>query len=107
MPIDLQQIIEVAASAAANETLADFQYHNIDAWGPLTEEGVEVRTFPDDVVRALGRTTKEVLDELAASDPLTGRVHESFMGFLPKANRYADHFDRRLLEMRSMALGEA
>ena len=107
LPNDLQQIVEVAASAAANETLADFQYHNIDAWRPLIEEeGVEVRTFPDDVVRALGRTTKEVLDELAASDPLTGRVHESFMGFLTRANRYADHFDRRLLEMRSMALGE-
>jgi TRAP-type mannitol/chloroaromatic compound transport system substrate-binding protein len=108
LPADIRQIVEVAASATANETLADFQYHNIQALPSLVEEhGVEVRTFPDDVVRALGRTTKAVLDELAASDPLTGRVHESFIAFLTRANRYNQLFDRRLLEMRALALGEA
>ena len=108
LPSDLQQIIEVAASATANETLADFHYHNIETLPTLVEEhGVELRTFSDDIVRALGRTTKEVLDELAASDPLTGRVHDSFMAFLTKADRYAERFDRRLLEMRALALGEA
>ena len=105
LPADLRKIVEVAAQAAAHQTLADFTFHNIVTFGPLlAEEGVEVRTFPVDVVEALGRTTREVLAELAASDPLTGRVHESFSVFLAEADRYGRHFDQRMLEMRSIAL---
>jgi TRAP-type mannitol/chloroaromatic compound transport system substrate-binding protein len=105
LPKDLQKIIEVAASAAAHRTLADFTFHNIVSFEPLlAEPGIELRTFPDDIVRALGRTTKKVLDEMAADDPLTGKVHRSFSGFLAQANRYGRHFDQRMLEMRGLAL---
>jgi len=105
LPKDLQTILRVAAAAAAHETLADFTYHNIVSLEPLlAEEGVEVRTWPDDIVRALGATTREVLAELAASDELTGRVHASFSDFLVQANRYGQQFDQRLLEMRGIAL---
>jgi TRAP-type mannitol/chloroaromatic compound transport system substrate-binding protein len=105
LPQDLQKVIEVAAAAAAHRTLADFTFHNIVTFDPLmAEEGIELRTFPDDVVRALGRTTTEVLDEMAASDPLTGRVHRSFNDFLAQANHYGQRFDQRMLEMRGLAL---
>ena len=106
LPADLQKIIEVAARATAHETLADFTYHNIVSLDPLlAEEGVELHTFSDEIVRALGAATWEVLAELAATDPLTERVHDSFMTFLGQANRYSQQFDQRLLEMRTIALG--
>jgi TRAP-type mannitol/chloroaromatic compound transport system substrate-binding protein len=102
---DLRKIIEVAAAAAAHRTLADFTFHNIVTLEPLLQEqGVEIGTFPDDVVRALGKTTREVLDELAAGDELTGRVHASFERFLVQADRYGQLFDKRMLEMRGLAL---
>lgn len=102
---DLQAIIEAAASATANETYADFVYHNIDAFGPLVQENdVEVRTFSDEIVAALGKATMEVFEEIAATDPLTGRVHESFMAFLKKADDYSMKFDARMLAMRHMVL---
>jgi TRAP-type mannitol/chloroaromatic compound transport system substrate-binding protein len=105
LPGDLQKIIEIAAAASAHRTLADFTFHNIATFDPLlAEEGVELHTFPDDVVRALGRTTREVLEEIAATDPLTGKVHRSFSDFLSKADRYNRHFDQRMLEMRGLAL---
>jgi TRAP-type mannitol/chloroaromatic compound transport system substrate-binding protein len=105
LPPDLQAIVEGAASAAANETYADFVYHNVDAFGPLlAENGVQLRTWPDDVVKALGKTTFEVLDELSKTDELTGRIHASFMSFLRKADPYAMKFDARMLEMRHMVL---
>jgi len=103
LPADLKKIVEVAARAAAHETLADFTYHNITTFGPLlAEEGVELRTFPDEITRALGEKTKEVLAELAATDALTGRVHASFRDFLGQAHRYNRHFDERLLAMRAL-----
>lgn len=105
LPDDLKAIVRVAASAAAHETLADFTYHNVVAFEPLLrEEGVELRQFSDAIVEALGRTTKEVLEELAATDELTARVHRSFSDFLARAARYGRHFDQRLLAMRGLAL---
>ncbi len=102
---DLQAIIDAAASATANETYADFVYHNIDAFGPLVaENGVEVRTFSDEIVAALGKATMEVFAEISATDPLTGRVHQSFMDFLRKADDYAMKFDARMLAMRHAVL---
>lgn len=103
LPADLQKIVEVAASAAAHRTLADFTWHNIVSLEPLlAEEDVELRTFSDEIVQALGAKTKEVLDELAAEDELTGRVHRSFGEFLRQATSYNRHFDQRLLEMRQI-----
>ncbi len=102
---DLQLIIEVAASATANETYADFVYHNIDAFGPLVEENeVEVRKFPDDVVAALGQATRESLEELAATDEMTQKIYASFMDFLMKSDAYALDFDLPILQMRHQAL---
>jgi TRAP-type mannitol/chloroaromatic compound transport system substrate-binding protein len=103
LPADLQAVLRVAAAAAAHRTLADFTYHNIVSFEPLlAEEGVELHTFSDEIVQALGEKTREVLDELAASDPLTGRVHASFSDFLRQAERYNRVFDRKMLEMRSL-----
>lgn len=102
---DLQAIVETAAAAIAQETYADFVYHNVDAFGPLlAEEGVALRTFSDEIVAALGKATLEVFAELAASDPLTAKVHDSFMTFLRKADQYAMQFDARLLAMRHAVL---
>lgn len=101
---DLQKIIEVAASAAASETLADFNYHNITSLDPLLDEHeVELRHFPDDVIKALGATTKEVLAELSGENELIGRVHASFIDYLGKARRYSNEFEQRLYAMRALA----
>jgi TRAP-type mannitol/chloroaromatic compound transport system substrate-binding protein len=105
LPPDLQAIVEAAASASANETYADFVYHNVEAFGPLVAESqVEVRTFADEIVEALGKATLEVFADLAATDPLTARVHDSFISFLRKADAYAMQFDARLLVMRHAVL---
>jgi TRAP-type mannitol/chloroaromatic compound transport system substrate-binding protein len=70
----------------------------------VKENGVEVRTFPDEIVAALGKATMEVFADIAATDELTGRVHRSFMDFLVKADEYAMRFDARMLAMRHAVL---
>lgn len=104
LPADLKAIVEAAASAAANETLADFVYHNIESFGPLLAEGVELRTFPDPVVEAMGEATFAIFEEMAAKDPTTRKVHDSFLAFLRKSVAYADKFDAPLLAMRRMVV---
>jgi TRAP-type mannitol/chloroaromatic compound transport system substrate-binding protein len=102
---DLQAIIEAAASAAASETFADFTYHNIESYAPLiNENGVEVRTLADPIVKALGEAWRAVQEEMAAKDPMTRRVVDSFQAFLKKAQPYAQTFDGRMLAMREIVL---
>lgn len=102
---DLQAIIEAAVSAAAAETYADFVYHNIESYQPLlAENGVQVRTFSDEIVKAMGTASMAMYEELAASDPMTKKVHESFMTFLRKAQAYGDIFDGQTLAMRKLVL---
>ncbi len=104
LPADLQAIVETAAAAIATETTADFTYNNIVSYGPLLEDGVELRYWPDDVVAALGRTTRDVMADLAATNPVTAKVAESLDAYLIQANRYAQDFDERFFRMRAQAL---
>lgn len=104
LPADLQRIVEVAAAAIAMETIADFAFNNIVSYAPLLAEGVELRTWPDDVVEALGRTTKAVMADLAATDDLTAEIATSLDAYLAQANRYAQDFDQRFFAMRAQAL---
>ncbi len=103
---DLQQIVRFAAMASATESLADFTFHNAESLRPLlAEEGVELRTWSDEVSAALAEQSEIVLEELAATSDLAGEVHASFMEYRQKAAEFARVSDQRMLEMRSQALG--
>jgi TRAP-type mannitol/chloroaromatic compound transport system substrate-binding protein len=103
---DLQEAVRTAAWATSLETLADFTFNNVQAFEAMLEEhDVKVRRFPPAVVDRLGAETLAVLEEIAASDPLTGRVHESYMEFWRKARTYAPHGEQGILEMRTQAFG--
>jgi TRAP-type mannitol/chloroaromatic compound transport system substrate-binding protein len=81
LPEDLQRIVEVACQAANMDMLSEFTARNGEALEQLRNEGVEVRPFPEDVLQELARISREVLDEIAAGDELSGRIYESFQAY--------------------------
>ena len=96
-----------APRRARMEYHADYAFHNVVTLQPLVEEhGLELRLFPDDVVEALGRTSREVLAELGERTPLTRKIHGSYTAFLERANVYSQWFDLPMLRMRAAALGQ-
>jgi len=104
LPSDLRAIVSAAASSLANETLADFTFHNTQSLPPLLKEhGVELKQFPDDVVVDLGRLTREVLEELGQEDGLAARIHRSYLEFLEISRNYSGHFDEAMLRQRHLA----
>lgn len=106
LPDDLKEIVRRAAMASATESLADFTYNNVVSWKPLIEEhGVEVRQFPDEVVKALARESEAVLKEVASRSPLAGEIYESFTAFRAQAAAYAPWSDLAVLQMRQTGLG--
>ncbi|NJO37131.1 MAG: TRAP transporter substrate-binding protein, partial [Rhizobiales bacterium] len=102
---DLRAIVETAAKATAIDYNADYRYHNATLLPSLVaDHGVELRSFPDSINAAIGRTVMDVLRELGDSDDLTRRIHQSYMAFLRQADSYAERFDRPILTMRHHAL---
>ena len=104
LPADLQKIIEYASAASSDEALADFTRHNAKFLGILVKEhGVILRTWPEEVVTALGKSAQEVMAELAATDDMTRKVSDSYMAYLAEAREWSKWSDQRYLAMRDAA----
>jgi len=83
LPNDLRAIVLRAGEAANQDMLADYTARNFGALKTLVDEhGVGVRRFPDDVLARFRELSAGVVAEVAAANPLAGRVHESWRSFL-------------------------
>ncbi|GAB4168258.1 MAG: TRAP transporter substrate-binding protein DctP [Thalassobaculales bacterium] len=106
LPKDLQAIVENAAMATATHALADFSYHNAMSLEPLvSQHQVQLRDWPAEIAAAFGPATKAVLEEVAAGDPLTRKVHDSFSAFLAKARAWTARSELSVMLMREKLLG--
>lgn len=82
LPADLQAIVTTAARAVNQDMLDEFTAANNAALKTLVEEHkVQLRRLPDDVLRALHKTSDEVLQEMAASSPEAQKIYDSFTRF--------------------------
>ncbi|APX89110.1 ABC transporter substrate-binding protein [Brevirhabdus pacifica] len=82
LPDDLKAIVETAAMACNLESHAWSEANNAAALKDLVEnEGVIADVLPEDVVAELKSVTDKVLEEGAAADPATRKVHDAFMAF--------------------------
>lgn len=85
LPAELQAIVENAAAACNVISEGWCQRSNAEAMEDLVKNhGVIAQALPDAVVARLREVTQQVLEENAAKDPLTRKVHESYMSFLEK-----------------------
>lgn len=100
LPQDLQAIVQAAAGAAALESLGEFAFYNAQAFATLSDLGVTVHTWPEDVVAAMRASSDEVLKELSQATQLCMRIHKSYEAYRTKAIAYADAADREMLRLR-------
>ena len=90
LPRDLQAIVSNAAAACNVISEAWCQKANAEAMDDLVNnQKVIARALPDDVIKALRSETDKVLDE-AIKDPVTKKVHDSYMAFKAKYESWAD-----------------
>ena len=86
---ELRGILEIACMAENDYLLAEFNTRNHTSLNTLVEEhGVQLRRFPDDVLDALRGFSLEVVEELAATDPMSGRVLESYRAFAAEVSAW-------------------
>ncbi|MGB3183434.1 MAG: TRAP transporter substrate-binding protein [Cyclobacteriaceae bacterium] len=90
LPSDLQGILEVALAWQNNWTLAEFDAQNAIHLNKLIkEEGVTLRQFPDEVLNAFRKYTKDVLSDITASDPMSRKVYDSYRSFQKKVKDWS------------------
>ena len=91
LPEDLRELVLTACRAANDDMLAEFTARNNEALAVLVlEHGVELRRFPADVLDRLRELSREVIEELAAADPLVARVWQSQQAFLRQVRAWHD-----------------
>ena len=90
LPKDLQAIVSNASAACNVISEGWCQKANSDAMEDLIKnQGVIARPLPDDVIKALKTETDKVLTE-TIKDPLTKKVHDSYMAFKAKYDRWSE-----------------
>ena len=90
LPEDLQMMIRVASQAACLESLTWSEAVNGEALTDLIENhGVTAAPLPAPVIEALREATMDTLETEASADPMVRRVHDSYMDFKAKHDRWA------------------
>ena len=89
LPADLQAIVRVAAKAVNDDMLAEYTTRNQAALLELkNRHGIQLRAFPEDVLKRLEELSQQVLTEVAASDPASQKVYDSFRAYRDQVKEY-------------------
>ena len=92
---ELQAIVRTAAHEMNGWMLAQFDVNNGIYLAKLrAETQVQIRAFPDDVMKTLKAISRDTVAALAASDPASGKVYASFAKFQKEAATWANLSER-------------
>ncbi len=101
-----QMTIEAAASMENDVMMAEFNAKNGEALTKLvTEQGVKLREFNDDIYDAFGEAAAEVFEETRKHDKLAARIHDSFAKARKEVGSWMKISDQAYLNQRNRVLG--
>ncbi|QIR13768.1 TRAP transporter substrate-binding protein [Shewanella aestuarii] len=89
LPQDLQAIVTVAARAVNQDMLDDYtQGHIISMETLINQHQVELRPFPQEVLKALLDARDEVLQQEAKKDPMFAKVMKAYLANERQVKRF-------------------
>jgi len=98
-------LIEAAAQAEVSRSLAQFNAENVRVLKQLREEKrIKITRFNDELIRSFGRLSKEVIADMAAKDPLTRKVFDSYTSFLAGVMDWGELSETGYRDARRLAL---
>jgi TRAP-type mannitol/chloroaromatic compound transport system substrate-binding protein len=100
-----QAVLRAAAQAVTAQSVGEFHHQNaahLDVL--LTQHGVQLRRFPDDLARAAGEAANDIINDIGASDGLSRRIRDSFLGARKKLNAWSTNAEGAYYQMRASAL---
>jgi TRAP-type mannitol/chloroaromatic compound transport system substrate-binding protein len=104
LPDDLQAIVRAALRVANQDMLAESMVKNNRALEQLVNEhGVELRNFPEDVMRKLREISDEVVAEEAQKDAITKKVYDSFVAYRAQVEKWTAVAEQAYINGRSLS----
>jgi len=101
LPEDLQSIVRNAMRIANQQMLAEYNARNPAALKTLVEKhGVQLKTFPKEVLETLRQLSDEVLAEAAAKDKFTAKVWASQKAFKHAISQWTQISEQTFLNAR-------
>jgi len=98
-------IIKVAAQAEVTRSLAQFNFENVRSLKLLrADKRIKIVRFNDELIKAFGKLSKEVLADTAAKDPLTRKVYDSYTAFLAGVMDWGELSETGYRDTRRLAL---
>lgn len=89
LPADLQNIVKEACAAECELMTAEFHANNIKAFNTLKEKHhVDIRVFPDDILKAFFEKSEEVVAEVAKESPLAKKIFDSYYDYRKLSKDY-------------------
>src|SRR5271154_101126 len=105
LPASERAVIEAAAQAEVTRSLAQFNAKNVKSLKLLrADPRIKMRRFSDELIKTFGKLNKEVLADPAAKDPLTRKVHDSFMAFRAGVMDWGELSETGYRDTRRLAL---
>jgi TRAP-type mannitol/chloroaromatic compound transport system substrate-binding protein len=103
LPADLQSIVRNAMKVANLEMLSEYMARNQQALQTLVEKhNVELRYFPDSVLKELKKLSADVIEEEAAKDPLSTKVWASQKAFKEQVSKWTNVSELAFLNARNL-----
>ncbi|MGU9951270.1 MAG: TRAP transporter substrate-binding protein [Gammaproteobacteria bacterium WSBS_2016_MAG_OTU1] len=103
LPSHLQKVVEHAAQAANIDMLSEFVSRNGQALDTLVNEHkVQLRKFPDEVLKKLEITSEQVVGDVAAADAASKKVHGAFVDFRTKVSGWTNLSEYSYVGARSL-----
>lgn len=91
LPNDLKEIVKSASQACVLESVTWSEAVNGEALDDLVKnKGVNAKPFPKEVIERLREVTRDTLQAEANKNPVVKKVHDSYMAFKAKHDRWAD-----------------
>jgi TRAP-type mannitol/chloroaromatic compound transport system substrate-binding protein len=86
LPPDLQETVRTTCQAITTDMAAEYTNGNAQSLALLQQDpNIEIRPFPEDVIRYLRDIAKEVVDELMADDPASQKIGAAYFEYLERA----------------------
>jgi TRAP-type mannitol/chloroaromatic compound transport system substrate-binding protein len=100
LPSHLKAILETAAARMNIWVLSEFEAKNNEYLiRMIKDENVQLKIFAPEILEQLKIYTREVLTELADSDPFSKKVYESYLSFSENIRSWAGYSEKLYYEM--------
>ncbi len=103
LPKDLQSIVMNACKIVNTDMLAEYTARNNAALHTLvSKHKVQLRPFPDEVLKKLAQLSEEVVSDVAAKDKDAQKIYQSFSAFREQAMAWHKVSEQAFLRAREL-----